>query len=198
MKKNNIKRFKYDRAMDFPPYADIQIWSYITDFMISGIHDYYMVSNYGLVYNRREERLMSISPNSHGYACVHLSGTFGSATIPIHKLVGLAFVYNPDPLNNTFINHINGNKMDPRAENLEWVTPKMNTRHAIQTGLFDPKKQSKLTKEDRDKVRELLSMKKYSCREISEILGVSKSIVSHIRYGECWTDEESVEQYSLR
>ena len=195
---SNKKRFKYDKPIDFPPHITTQIWDYVTEDMIPGVHDYYMISNQGLVYNRRAERLMSISPNSHGYACVHLSGTFGSITYPVHRLVGLKFVYNPNPSIYTFINHINGNKMDPRAENLEWVTPKLNTAHAIRTGLFDPQKQSKLTIEQRNEIRDLLALKKYSCRQIAEMTGTKKSIVSHMRYGETWTNEGEIERYSIK
>ena len=191
-----MKKARFDMKkipMDFPPYIQEQQWAYVTEDMIPGIHNYYMVSDQGLVYNRREERLMSISPNSHGYSCVHLSGEFGAITYPIHRLVGMAFVQNPNPEEYKFINHINGNKTDPRAENLEWVTPKMNTMHAIKTGLMNPSSCSSLTKEQRDQIRDLIFNERLSCRKISEITGISKSIVSHIRYKETW--QEETEEY---
>lgn len=54
-------------------------------------------------------------------------------TFYIHRLVAEAFV--PNPLNLPEVNHIDGNRLNPHFSNLEWVTSKGNSQHAILTGL---------------------------------------------------------------
>lgn len=57
----------------------------------------------------------------------------------VHRLVALAFVPNPDSTTYTQVNHIDGDPAHNEPSNLEWVTPKQNTAHAIRTGLFRPR-----------------------------------------------------------
>lgn len=56
--------------------------------------------------------------------------------VKIHRMVAKAFVANDDPVNKTTVNHINGDKLDCRAENLEWVTNNENVQHAVNNGLI--------------------------------------------------------------
>jgi hypothetical protein len=52
----------------------------------------------------------------------------------LHRLVALLFIPNPD--NKEFVNHIDGNKLNNSADNLEWITKSENTKHAHSLGLI--------------------------------------------------------------
>ena len=72
---------------------------------------------------------------SHGYEHVVLiSDTGERLNKRVHVLVASAYVPNPDGL--PFVNHIDGDKTNNKADNLEWVTHQGNMDHAKQTGLI--------------------------------------------------------------
>lgn len=52
----------------------------------------------------------------------------------LHRVIAQAFVENNE--GKPEVNHIDGNKSNNRADNLEWVTREENLRHAYETGLM--------------------------------------------------------------
>lgn len=98
----------------------------------------YEVSNLGRVRSlpRRGTKggiLVIDTSNSKHYAHVVLAKNSKLHTTSLHKIVAEAWVPNPE--NKPQVNHIDGDKLNNKAENLEWVTNLENRRHAIKTGL---------------------------------------------------------------
>ncbi|MDN4492883.1 NUMOD4 motif-containing HNH endonuclease [Ureibacillus aquaedulcis] len=96
----------------------------------------YFVSTKGNVKSvdkvKGNEYLMKPNKNKGGYLRVHIGGNVKKEFL-IHRLVGQAFIPNPE--NKSEINHIDGNKENNRVENLEWNTRKENVHHAHEMGL---------------------------------------------------------------
>lgn len=63
----------------------------------------------------------------------YLSVTLEGQRFLLHRLVGIVFVKRRAGAD--FINHVNGDKRDNRAVNLEWTDMTGNNRHARSTGL---------------------------------------------------------------
>jgi hypothetical protein len=62
------------------------------------------------------------------YLRIRLGVLGKNRTYAIHRLVAEAFIPNPD--NKPQVNHLDGNRINNRAENLEWVTQLENNIHA--------------------------------------------------------------------
>jgi hypothetical protein len=88
------------------------------------------VSNLGRVRSRR--KILKPLPHTSGYRCVSLDGRRSRT---IHSVVAEAFI-GPRPTGMD-VNHIDGDKTNNAASNLEYVTRKGNMAHARETGLWD-------------------------------------------------------------
>jgi len=98
----------------------------------------YFIDEHGNFYD--SEKNMEIKPiqtkTVDVYPIISLLNTQGKwMSRKVHRLLAIAFIPNPD--NKPYVNHINGNKLDFRLCNLEWVTAKENSHHAHRIGLHD-------------------------------------------------------------
>lgn len=105
----------------------------------------------------------------------------------VHRLVALAFVDGYQP--GYHVNHIDGNKKNFNAYNLEWVTAIENTHHEWRTGLVNLRGErspnARLTWRKVDAIRRALR-KGVASTTLSIISGVSKTTIKKIRDGISW------------
>lgn len=95
---------------------------------IDGFPDY-EVSNLGRVcsFKGKYPKILKPRKNSCGYLYVILYTGGKGVRKTIHRLVAEAFVPNPE--NKPEVNHIDEDKKNNVAENLEWVTRRENNNH---------------------------------------------------------------------
>lgn len=100
-------------------------------------------------------------------------------TTYVHRIVAFAFCPNDDIKTKTIVNHIDGNKLNNNATNLEWTDLEGNMQHAQINGLMDEAR--KITGLKTGKKCSLLDLKtkkeiKFNNQaELSLYLGMNKS-----------------------
>lgn len=88
---------------------------------VEGYEGLYQVSNTGKVKSMRMNHLMHPTLAVRGYYYLKLRDANGvDKSFPIHRLVALAFI--PNPYGYKCVNHIDENKQNNNADNLEWCT----------------------------------------------------------------------------
>lgn len=109
--------------------VDGELWKAIPGFQN------YEISSHGRVRNSATGRDMRLSADGSGYAQVMLPTSNGRKTLRVHRAVLELFGEEKPGSAALVVNHIDGNKRNARIDNLEWVTWRENTVHAVKTGL---------------------------------------------------------------
>jgi hypothetical protein len=104
--------------------------------------------------------------------------TVGHRPYLVHRLVALAWVPNPDGHN--VVVYVNGDRSDPRAENLRWVRTGMSA-----TAVY-PHWAKRLTPELVHWIRGQLRTGRAQ-KDLAMELGVSISTISKINRGRLWS-----------
>lgn len=163
---------------------------------IEGFNGFYEVSNKGGIRSKGNKsgrvdgkwHERSLSANKDGYLKVRLVCQGKDITQRVHTLVAKAFI--PNPNNYDTVNHIDGNKENNCAENLEWMNRKDQLLHAYKLGLKAPMQgknnaNSKLSDDDVKYIREhyVRNSKEYGTVALSKKFGVSNRVIGLVTRG---------------
>jgi len=132
----------------------MEVWGIIKDY------PNYEVSTKGNIRNIKTLNILKSSLRN-GYPSLGLSKDGKSKTVNIHRIVASVFLGE----NDIIINHKDGDKTNNNLENLEWVSYKDNTKHALE---------SKLTKTHSNKVGQYTLKDQELIKEYSSIIEASK------------------------
>lgn len=89
----------------------------------------YEISNYGEIYSKKYNKLLTPWKTGKGYLKIDLGR---SVRKYVHRLVAETFLTNNE--NKKTVNHIDHNKLNNRTDNLEWMTYKEQTCYDIKMG----------------------------------------------------------------
>jgi hypothetical protein len=105
-----------------------EIWKEVPLYLTKNQNGYF-VSSYGR-YKNNSGQIIENHLYSSGYKRVNINNT----SYLLHRLVAITFLENPQ--NKEQVNHIDGNKINNKVNNLEWATNQENQIHKIKTGLY--------------------------------------------------------------
>ena len=208
----NINLNKFKNNKEIPLMESPYVWGNIyfdekfipiTQDVIPGIYDYYLISNYGKIYQKYTGKFLTYSiyqnKNGNQYYSVGLITTGGLISVRVHRLVLACFYPELGPINqDNDVNHKNGitndnyiSYNDYNRGNREWLSHSDNMKHAYRTGLAKSGENhfnATISNETAIEIIKLLSLNKYTSKEICNIIGnsVNINVIDSIRKKESW------------
>lgn len=164
---------------------EVEIWK-----DIKGYEGKYQISNLGRLKNIKSNRLyISKTYGNKIYVNISLTSNGVTKTFLWHRVVAIAFI--PNPQNKPCINHIDNNPANNGVENLEWVTHKENTAHAVKQNRMKPcigetNATTNLKNVQVVRIKKLLSAKKLTHQKIADRFSVSREVITCINRGVSW------------
>jgi len=157
---------------------------------VPGLPDRIEVSNLGRVRSTYFDppKILSQHIINSGYKTISLKINGKSKTTLVHRMVARAFCDGyADGLD---VNHKDGNRLNNRADNLEWVTRKENIHDCIRRGAFNIDAAHKVAQKKRrrpvaqyTKDWELVNTFE-SARKAAKAVGVHENCISRVCRGE--------------
>lgn len=142
------------------------------------------------VWSNKRNRYLKPTLRGNGYKAVILTDKEGEFNISLHQLVAL----NKFGLyTKLIVNHRDGNKLNNDPENIELVTYKQNSKHAIEIGLKRENGgstwwKSKLSKDDLNKIVQM-QREGVSQYQIAKNFNINQSNISRVLSGKRYKKE---------
>ncbi len=149
------------------------------------LEDYEITRN-GHVINIHTGKEVKPQINGTGYYRVAI----GKKLKFIHRLVAQKYIPNPDNLPQ--VNHKDGNKLNNCVDNLEWVSNRDNSLHALHNGWMRIEENHQFAKLTRESVAYIKAHPEMSRNELAEMFNISPHTISDIRKGRTWKTVEKI------
>lgn len=146
----------------------------------------YEVCEDGKIYsNKRKQRHELVGKVCNaGYRMVVLTLNRQKHYVNVHRLIAKVFVSNP--MNLPEVNHIDGDKLNNKVSNLEWVSTRQNQLHAVRMGRS---RQIKINMATAEKIRTLYATGCYTQRELAKMFDIGKTNIGYIINGKRWKND---------
>lgn len=125
--------------------------------------------------NLRDGRILKTQKDNKGYHRLRMTIKRERYSFKVHRIVAQAFIPNPE--DKPQVNHIDGNKDNNAASNLEWVKSMENAQHAIRNGLWENVYKASL-KENESRKRPVIAFKDGKSIEFDSIGDAERTLGS--------------------
>jgi hypothetical protein len=161
------------RALDWRPIPDL---------------DRYEVSSEGHIRLVGSDHIRSPYQDGDGYLRVCVGTDKGPRSISIHRAVALAFHGDKRNALHREVAHLDGNRANPRADNLKWVSKVENMSHKLRHGTRQAGERHPRAKLS---AAQALSIRNRSrageaCSSLGREFGISEATARDIRSGRLW------------
>lgn len=144
----------------------------------------YLISNLGRLLNKKSNRFKKPTPTKDGYLTYGICTNGKNKTTQAHRLVAKYFLDNFSE--NLVVNHIDFNRKNNRADNLQMCTVKENVNHSSKAGRYTH--YGEKNNNCKYKNETILMIKTYldlnlSCADVSRLTGINRRYINGVKLG---------------